>query len=51
MFGKTSLTEAPNLPATTLANGCYQGMFYECSLLSKIQLSYTGSFDYEHFKD
>ena len=51
MFGKTSLTEAHNLPATTLANGCYQGMFYECSLLSKIQLSYTGSFDYEHFKD
>ena len=29
----TSLTKAPELPATTLANGCYRSMFYNCSSL------------------
>ena len=29
----TSLTQAPNLPATTLANSCYSGMFYGCTSL------------------
>ena len=32
--GCTSLTSAPELPATTLANGCYGGMFYNCSSLT-----------------
>jgi hypothetical protein len=34
MFGGcTALTEAPSLPATTLATGCYMGMFAGCSSL------------------
>lgn len=31
--GCKSLTHAPELPATTLANNCYSGMFYECTSL------------------
>ena len=31
----TSLTQAPELPATTLADGCYVGMFSECTSLKK----------------
>lgn len=34
-YGCTSLTEAPELPATTLANLCYQRMFGYCSSLTK----------------
>ena len=30
----TSLTTAPELPATTLANSCYYGMFYGCTSLT-----------------
>ena len=30
----TSLTTAPMLPATTLADECYYSMFYECSSLT-----------------
>ena len=30
----TSLTSAPELPATTLANGCYEGMFEGCTSLT-----------------
>jgi hypothetical protein len=30
----TSLTTAPELPATTLASDCYNGMFYNCRSLS-----------------
>ena len=30
----SSLTSAPELPATTLANGCYSNMFYNCSSLT-----------------
>ena len=33
--GCTSLTQAPALPATTLAVGCYNGMFYNCTSLIK----------------
>ena len=33
--GCTSLTKAPELPATTLANGCYQFMFSGCTSLTK----------------
>ena len=32
--GCTSLTTAPELPATTLATSCYDGMFYECTALT-----------------
>ena len=31
----SSLTKAPELPATTLANSCYNGMFARCSNLTK----------------
>ena len=34
MFSGTSLTIAPTLPATTLADNCYNGMFRECSSLT-----------------
>ena len=30
----TQLTSAPELPATTLADGCYRGMFLSCSSLT-----------------
>jgi hypothetical protein len=32
-FGCTSLTTAPELPATTLTNYCYRGMFCGCTSL------------------
>ena len=32
----SSLTTAPELPATTLANNCYAYMFNQCSLLTKV---------------
>lgn len=32
--GCTSLTTAPELPATTLANNCYSNMFYNCTSLT-----------------
>ena len=36
MFGGcTNLTQAPELPATTLAKGCYSSMFYKCTSLTK----------------
>jgi hypothetical protein len=31
----TSLTQAPTLPATTLADGCYSGMFDGCESLTQ----------------
>ncbi len=33
--GCTSLTQAPSLPATILANFCYSSMFYGCTSLTK----------------
>ncbi len=33
--GCTSLTQAPELPATTLADGCYNGMFSGCTSLTQ----------------
>ena len=33
--GCTSLTQAPALPATTLANGCYYNMFSGCTSLTQ----------------
>jgi hypothetical protein len=34
-YGCTSLTTAPQLPATTLASSCYQGMFSGCISLTE----------------
>ena len=34
--GCTSLTTVPDLPATTLANNCYNGMFKGCTRLTTI---------------
>ena len=34
-YGCTALTQAPDLPATTLADGCYRRMFYGCTSLTK----------------
>lgn len=34
--GCTSLTTAPELPATTLAKNCYYGMFFGCTSLNRI---------------
>ena len=33
--GCTSLTQAPELPATTLANYCYSSMFSDCTSLTQ----------------
>jgi hypothetical protein len=33
----TGLTQAPELPATTLVNFCYEGMFNSCSNLNYIK--------------
>ena len=33
-YGCTSLTTAPELPATTLVDGCYSGMFNGCTSLT-----------------
>ena len=35
--GCTSLTTAPELPATTLNNYCYSEMFYNCTRLNSIK--------------
>ena len=35
-YGCTSLTTAPELPATTLAEACYSGMFCDCTSLNNI---------------
>jgi hypothetical protein len=39
--GCTSLTTAPQLPATTLATYCYYGMFRNCSKLNYIKALFT----------
>ena len=36
-----SLTKAPKLPATTLAEYCYNGMFFRCSLIEAPELPAT----------
>jgi hypothetical protein len=36
-YGCTSLTTAPELPATTLVNKCYCVMFYNCRKLKTIK--------------
>ena len=34
--GCTALTQAPALPATTLASGCYSSMFYYCTKVTEL---------------
>ena len=34
-YGCTSLTQAPELPATTLASNCYDSMFSKCTSLTQ----------------
>ena len=48
-LGCSSLTTAPELPATTLASSCYGGMFSSCSNLNIIKLGYTGYFSTTYF--
>ena len=36
--GCTSLTQAPELPATTLADRCYYEMFYYCSKITEVHM-------------
>lgn len=40
-YGCTSLTTAPELPATTLADNCYSRMFYGCTKLNYIKMLAT----------
>jgi hypothetical protein len=39
--GCRSLTQAPELPATTLANFCYYHMFYGCTNLDSINVNFS----------
>ena len=39
--GCTSLTQAPELPATELAPGCYEYMFGYCENLQQITVGFT----------
>ena len=39
--GCTNLTTAPALPATTLANNCYNGMFNGCTKISSLAVYFT----------
>jgi hypothetical protein len=42
MFARcTSLTSAPELPATNLVDGCYIGMFDNCTSLSSVNVGFT----------
>ena len=41
--GWASQTTTPDLPATILANSCYSSMFYGCTLLASVRISYTGT--------
>ena len=49
--GCRSLTSAPELPATTLAEVCYFSMFQDCSNLNTIKLSYTGDLSTNYFSN
>jgi len=45
------LIETPTLPATTLADGCYNEMFKGCSSLCHLAIAYTGDFSATYFND
>ena len=47
----TSLTQAPDLPATTLADYCYRYMFYKCTSLTQVPaLPATTLADYCYYR-
>ena len=47
LFGRcNALTKAPELPATTLAEGCYSSMFYDCGLTEIPELPATTLADF-----
>ena len=48
-YNCTSLTTAPDLPATNLATQCYWCMFDCCKLLNSIKIGYTGDYDSDIF--
>lgn len=48
-YGCTSLTAAPDLPATVLKTSCYEYMFYSCNALAYIKIGYTGGFSTMYF--
>lgn len=54
--GCVSLQKAPDLPAKTLSSqgqdcdGCYNGMFENCSKLNSVKISYTGEYSDEYFE-
>jgi surface protein len=39
--GCTALTQAPELPATTLVDNCYNYMFQDCTSLNSINVNFT----------
>lgn len=45
----TSLERAPELPALTLTNGCYQRMFDGCSSLIYVKMMATSSYSQGYF--
>ncbi len=45
------LTSAPDLQASTLANGCYNYLFNGCSSLNSIKMDYTGNFSTTYFNN
>ena len=45
--GCTSLTQVPELPATTLAQGCYRSMFQRCTAI-KLSSTQTGEYTQEY---
>jgi hypothetical protein len=40
-YNCTAITTAPELPATTLAQGCYNSIFYGCSKLTYIKVHFN----------
>ena len=46
-YGCTSLTTAPALPATTLAESCYECMFADCTSL-KLSETQGGEYQYAY---
>ena len=48
-YGCSSLTTAPELPATTLTEGCYYEMFYGCTKLNYIKMLATNITGYDCF--
>ena len=45
----TSLIVAPNLISKNLVNECYNFIFFYCTSLATIKISYTGEYNDEYF--